>query len=155
MKPTKWQYLFAQQWPSQVVLLGGPILFAAGVVRSINPTSNDLKDWSSFTWLLATILISLSLGWFFALIAGGCTLGPFYEYRGNKNGAPFEIGDRVRILAGPHRDRIALVYALWQHGSVRLEIGDNEREELNDIFVPHQILKIQDSEAETSPLGMP
>ncbi|HEY4760490.1 MAG TPA: KOW motif-containing protein, partial [Thermoguttaceae bacterium] len=81
-----------------------------------------------------------------ALLCGWFILSPIYYDRGLKNGAPFREGDMVRILVGPHRDRIVKVYAMWQGNTVRVELGDKEKREFKDIFSPAQLLREENAE---------
>lgn len=50
-------------------------------------------------------------------------------------GAPFRTGDTVTILKGKHRGKTTKVYETWGGERVRLELGDNEKASLTDIYL--------------------
>ena len=141
MKPTSVQYLFAQDWPLKVWRTVIPLLCVAAVVTACEPTPTLFTEWESALWFGCALLLALPLGWFAAILVGWFVLGPLYYGRGLDNGAPFQPGDRVRILVGPHRDRIACVYARWQGDSVRVGLGEKEKEDWRDVFCSTQLLR--------------
>ena len=57
----------------------------------------------------------------------------------------------VQILSGPHKGRIARIYSTWQRGTVRVELGEEEKEKFKDIFGPAQLL--MEKKAEPTPSG--
>jgi len=91
-----------------------------------------------FVFVLAT-LAAVPLG----MIFGGVLLCPFVHVIGSKiNGAPFREGDRVRILVGPHRDRIASVYAVWkERNQVRVALDEQAYKDVKDVFGLTQVCR--------------
>ncbi len=66
------------------------------------------------------------------------------------NGAPFHIGDRVQILTGSHRGKIESVYEIWKdHKEVRLDLGQQAKNEVKDVFSFLQIRRIMSDSKET------
>lgn len=146
MKPNKLQYLFAQSDPMKVCLTAGPILCAVYVLRAIEPSLDMMKDFMTILLLVGVVLLSLPLGWFGAILILAFLFGPIYYDQGLRNGAPFHPGDHVRILAGPHRDRIVRVYSYWQGDSVRVELGEEEKNNYSDVFSPYQLMREEDAD---------
>ncbi len=60
-------------------------------------------------------------------------------------GAPFAVGDKVMILRGPRKRKIAEVYEVWDsRGQVRLRLSDEEREAVADVFSCCEVFKIKE-----------
>src|SRR5688572_851606 len=123
MRPTIGQYLFAHQWPIRAALLGGTfgmmVWTAAALVPVLEPGA-----WA-VVWCAFLIVVSGLLGLLASLVASAVFLPPLYQVRGLLNGAPYAVGDHVRVLVGPHRGRVARVYEVWaDRAQVRVELGD-------------------------------
>jgi hypothetical protein len=103
-----------------------------------------LRDWKIILRLTLAIGLALLVGELLAAVVV-CFL---YDARGCINGGPFQPGDRVRILAGPHRDRVTRVYVWWMCGSLRVELGEEEKASNRDIFTACQLLREEDPTTE-------
>ena len=142
MIPTRAQLFFASPWFDRVWFgsfgLLGTLVVGGIVLGFMNPfsTSHDLLE---FTFLIG-------LGGLLGLVLGafpGCLfLVPILMGREMKNGGPFKVGDEVQILSGPHSGRVASIYTIQELGP-RVQLGPKEREELNDVFAPTQLLLIE------------
>jgi hypothetical protein len=142
MKPTRLHYFFASDFPPNLV--GGALLWwlVAVVVRMIYRFAiSPLRDWMEFMWLIIMILIVFPAGACGILLFLLFFVAPIYHWRAAKNGAPFRPGDRVRILVGPYRDRVAQVYAEWRYNQVRVDLGELEKALHRDHFAPYQLLR--------------
>jgi len=70
------------------------------------------------------------------------------------NGAPLKIGDRVLILAGPHKGNTAEVYEItvgqggWE--LARLDLGQERKERFRDIFEEYSVLKVKKEEPDSA-----
>ena len=65
-----------------------------------------------------------------------------YEYGARLNGAPFSVGDRVRILVGPHRDRVVEIYELWDERlQVRVNLDPESKDKVKDVFSYNEICR--------------
>ena len=151
MEPTRTQYFFATgRWIQAVFLpicIGVPLLTVAIVVRGLAPTLEPLSEAWNLLRLLVWIVTSLVLGVLSSLVI--CLmvrlmLEPIVHIRERINGAPFREGDSVRILSKPHRDRVVRVYASWEGSSVRVDLGQDERDKRKDIFYPWELLRVSD-----------
>ena len=144
--PSRAQYFFARVWLLNAWLLGVSLISVVVAIRISGFTMAALRDWSSFLWLVGIILISGLLGFFLAFLSGWFIFGPLYFDRGRKNGAPFTVGDRVHILVGVHRDAVVRVYEVWEsRNQVRVELGDQEKKSVTDVFSYYQICREHDA----------
>lgn len=76
---------------------------------------------------------------------------PFYKYANRTHGAPFQSGDWVRILRGPHKNKVVSVYEVWnERYQVRVDLGGKEKEDFTDIFSFLQVQRVQVSEQVTT-----
>jgi len=90
-------------------------------------------------WFLVTMLVSLPLGW----MLGALCVWPFVAVVASKlNGAPFQEGDAVRVLAGPHRDRVLEVYTIWhERHQVRAWLDEEHKKDVTDVFNYHEVCR--------------
>ena len=124
-----------------LLFVGAPVCLAYVVAGLLANVYQPLSDIWNLVRLAFFVIVALLLGFLLALVAGSCLAGifwpllrPFFKARDIKNGAPFHVGDRVRILAGRHKDRVVRVYSDWRDDSVRVELGEKEKEKFTDIF---------------------
>jgi len=141
MTPSRAHYFFAKHWPVRLWMAAIGLASGLAALLACAPGAEVLKDWAAFRAIALVVAMAMFLGWCVAILAGWFVLGPIYYDRAVKNGAPFQVGDRVRVLVGPYRDRVSRVYALWQANTVRVELGEREKEKLRDIFSPNQLLR--------------
>lgn len=72
---------------------------------------------------------------------------PFYKLAAKMHGAPYQSGDWVRILRGPHRNRVVRVYEVWsERNEVRVELGEKEREDVKDVFGYLSVRRVREGE---------
>ena len=145
MTPAKVQYFFARDWPAKLWFAVVPLAITL-VVGSLEPNAAWLNSHPALHWLFAALF-----GCLVALVAGWVVLGAMYHDRLRKNGGPFNVGDMVQILAGPHRGRIARVYSLWQGDTVRVDLGEEEKTKIRDVFCGTKLLKISRAEVPEHP----
>jgi len=141
------QSFYAKDWPWKLVhasIFMAVVIFA--VVASWKVAFIDLKGFFLFVII---VLLSLPLGYFTGTLFTACFFGPLYTARGDVNGSPFAVGDMVQILSGPHKGRVVRIYSKWQGNSVRVELGEQEKETFGDVFSPHKL--IREKNAEPSP----
>lgn len=53
----------------------------------------------------------------------------------------YVLGDRVRILAGKHRGKVARVNDTGQHDTLRVELGDTEKAQYADFFSAYELVR--------------
>jgi hypothetical protein len=142
MTPSRAQYFFARLWLVHTWSAGVTLLCVIAAVRASGVTTSSLREWPLVLWLLGIVLVSALIGWFAALLFGWFLFGPLYFARGQKNGAPFRVGDRVHILVGAHRDAVVSVYEVWEsRNQVRVELGDDEKKKVRDVFSYYEICR--------------
>lgn len=100
---------------------------------------------------LANYIPSIMLGGiigFFATPVGLIPLCPFFRLLEKLNGAPFQVGDQVMILRGPHHGKIAEIYEIWEsRNQVRLDLGPAEKCAVTDCFCYMEICRVLDDSA--------
>lgn len=138
-------YFYAHDWPMKLWFIGIPLLFPLGVIFICKPTLALFSEWRYMLHFGIALIVSIPLGFFVGLIIGWPVLGSLYHDRCLKNGGPFHEGDIVRILVGPHKGRVVRVYSTWRWDTVRVELGDSEKETSRDIFSQTQLLREDDS----------
>jgi len=134
--------LIADDWPSKLLLsaaLGAAIWFLVSAT-SLHP--RHLRDWPlvigfvslSCAMILTALLITLVASWIFLM--------PLYRHQARLNGAPFKVGDSVRVLTGPAKGRNSQIYSLWQGHRFRVDLGEGAKERFADIFAAYQVERV-------------
>ena len=111
----------------------GTALFSVvAVIWHCPPTLALLGNAEYMCPLIVSLLAAAPLGW----ILGAIFLWPVFFAVGSKvNGAPFEEGDLVRILVGPHRGEVVRVYEVWEErNQVCVDLGGRAKTEATDVF---------------------
>jgi hypothetical protein len=143
LKPTRWQRLIASNvLPKCWIYLLVPVATLAVSLTSIGSlsfASNDL--WATGLVLLVTVL-SLLVGFWIGIITVWFVFGPILYHQGFLNGGPFQAGDVVQVISGPHRDQIGRIDSAWQHETWRVDLGEEARENYSDIFADYQLLRV-------------
>jgi hypothetical protein len=136
------QYLFAKDWPLKVYFAVVAILGVWVAVVTCHPSVAMFRDWLYLLLFIVSIVVAPVLFCFLSLPCACMVLGPLYYFRARLNGAPFRVGDRVRILVGPHRDRIVQVYDVWgERRQVRVDLDAQTEKDVTDVFSFTQICR--------------
>jgi hypothetical protein len=129
------QRFFADNWPLRLWMGIVPFAVPATVCWYVAPLPWLLSHWLNPVVFAGVLLLAWGVGCVAAIIPGLLLLGPLYYIQGLRNGAPYRVGDHVRVLACRHRGRVVRVYDLWkERNQVRVELGDEERERVTDVF---------------------
>jgi hypothetical protein len=133
MTPTRAQIFYARNWPLRLWISIVPVVLGTIFARTYGLKLHMVREpraWGplALCWLLG-LLVSALTGWFI--------LGPMYYARGITNGAPYQAGDEVLILAGRNRGRIVRVAEV-------LEARDQVRVEGGDLYGHAQVCRAQD-----------
>lgn len=142
MEPTRWQRFFASGWPEFLWVVGGALI---GVVVGLNSTEfrpGILLEWPTNVWIGLVILLSAITGFYLAVFPGMLIILPLFLERNRINGAPFEVGDCVQIIRGKYAGLITIVYSKWQGDGVRVDLGEEAKDSLEDIFGPSQLMRV-------------
>lgn len=157
MEPSRIHYLFAEEWPALIWLGSGCVI---GMVRAAvlcQPTPGLLGDGWGVLAFLAALILGFLVGYLGAVLLGMVVLGFLYCDRGVRNGEPFRKGDVVRILVGPHRDRIVRVLDAFNIADyagahrIRVELGEDVGQEDEDLFRSYQVLLVERGKPEPVP----
>lgn len=138
--PTKIHYFFAQNWPLKIwrsvcilaaMTIAACDLFITGFWLNIY----------TFLFSIGLILLAGLVGFCVSLIFS-FIITPIYYLGAKLNGAPFHENDEVQILVGPHKSEVAKIYEIWpDRRQVRLDLGENEKKTVNDVFAYTEIFK--------------
>ena len=142
------QYVFAYDIPGKLCLVGFPtvVLVWSFVISDI--CFGNIRDLSALGLGLLICVISIPLGLVFAALFICIFLSPFYLAMVKRNGGPFRKGDKVYIIAGRHKGEIREVYSCGQGLTVRLMIGEEERETFEDIYQSFSLMKGEQADLE-------
>jgi hypothetical protein len=91
-------------------------------------------------------ILAISVAYGLGALLGVLILGRlFYPVVRWLAGAPFAVGDRVMILRGPRKRKIAEVYELWDsRGEVRLRLSDEECLAVADVFSCYEVMRVME-----------
>jgi hypothetical protein len=143
MKPSLIQQVFAKDWPLKTYF-GLAVLLGLWLGVSISKESGAvMSNWKDVLLLVVIpILVSPVLAFFISLPCAAMFVYPLYYMRARLNGAPFSIGDRVRILVGRHSGGIVEIYAVWEERrQVRVKLDTQAKEEVTDVFSFTQVCR--------------
>ena len=140
------QSMFARDWPLLGYYAIAGILGVVAVIIVCQPSTATFSDGYSLLTFAVALLGAPVLGILVSLPFVPAVIGPLYHLRGRLNGAPYSVGDRVRILAGPYSGRVVRVYEVWsERNQVRVELGDQTKIELADVFSCIQVCRVSGS----------
>lgn len=120
-----------------------PVVGAFGITSLAIESVDNLKNLSMIGWAILVFILTLPFLFLVGSIFIAGFLSPFYKLNEKLNGGPFDEGDEVIVLAGKHKGKITRVYSKWQGMSVRIELGETEKENFKDVFPPSNLLKIE------------
>jgi hypothetical protein len=141
MRPTKFQYFVAQHWPRNYLLGGVTSLLVFVVVEQCNVPAAIFGGWRDLPWLIVVLVLVIPTCYFCAVLGTGFLLSPFYGWWERCNGAPFQPGDYVRILVGPHRDRVCRVVGNYLWNCVQVDFEAAESKNFQNVFMPYEVLR--------------
>jgi hypothetical protein len=94
-----------------------------------------LGHWRNAAEFAGALVLAWLVGRFVAILVGWFILGPLYFGQALRNGAPFRVGESVRLLAGSHTGRVVRIYDVWaERSQVRVELGELARNRVEDVF---------------------
>ena len=104
-------------------------------VSNCQPGWNSFKDWTYCLWFIVSVVVAPMLFCVVSIFFGFVTIYPLYHLAGRLAGAPFQVGDHVRILVGPHRGKVVEVSEVrGELSEIRVELGKEAWEANKDIF---------------------
>ena len=91
---------------------------------------------------MLAIAAAYPLGALLGILVLGRLLYPLVSWLA---GAPFTVGDRVMILRGPRKRKVAEVYEVWEsRGQVRLHLSNEESDDVADVFSENEVVRIKE-----------
>jgi hypothetical protein len=147
MKPSKVHYFFAEEKPVKLWMRNGQLVGVFLSARACHPTLELFGEWSGSLRFIAVLVLGWLLGHCAACLIGWFVLGPLYFDRSCDNGEPFQQGDLVHILVGPHRDRVVPVRKAWNIGDYagghRVSVDlDEVWTDGEEVFPSYQVLLV-------------
>jgi hypothetical protein len=140
------QRLIAGDWPARLWFGVVPLVVPAGLYWYIGPLPWVLSHWLNAVLFTGLLTLAWCLGWFAAVIPGWLLLGPLYHFQGLRNGAPYRVGENVRVLVGRQRGRVAPVYEVCaERDRVRVDLGREARERAEDVFSYSEVCRTPDT----------
>lgn len=153
LEPTASQKFFASQWPD-IVWFGGSAILGSVTALWLAGSGTVLvpDSFAGVVWFTIVASLGFATGFCLAAFPGCFVYGPTIYDRSLKNGAPFRIGDKVRIIGGKNDGLVRTVYANWQGDSVRVELDDAAAQDLSDVYHPTQLLRVSGSQNTDEPI---
>src|SRR5688572_26025999 len=133
----------AEDWPQRIWYSLAAAACLAYLLSHVWSDWRTLTSWKPLLVFLGLAVASFIVAWGAAVVLAPVVIAPIYLFQASRNGAPFQPGDEVRILAGPAKGRIVRVYSRWQGNSVRVDLSDAARESLKDIYGAHQLQRVE------------
>lgn len=134
--------LIADGWPTRLLLsalLAAALWFLISA-KSLQP--HHLSEWRLVIGFVALSGAVLLMGLLAAIVLSALFLLPIYRHQAWLNGAPFKVGDFVRVLSGPAKGRTARIYSYWQGETFRIDLDAAAKEQFKDIFGAHQLERV-------------
>ena len=102
-----------------------------------------MDDWTTIPLLVESYAGASGLGFFLFLLFFGWLVIHFAR---RINGAPYQVGEHVAVLAGPYAGRISTIYEICQgqggQSLPRVELGEEARKKHHDLFDEHRLLRM-------------
>ena len=140
MNPRFYHY-WGAHLTSIVCQTGGVVLVSVVSVACADLFTESSGLLSVLKGMLA-IAASYPLGALLGILVPGRLFYPLVSWLA---GAPFSVGDRVMILRGPRKRRVAEVYEVWEsRGQVRLSLSKEESGDVADVFSENEVYRIKE-----------
>ena len=152
MAPTRLQYIVAKDLPGRILSLLAVIAGVAVAIIAGKPSRQAFADWNYCLLFFLSVLIAPVLFFMLSVPLDLILFGSIYAKVERLNGAPFQVGERVRILRGPHRDRVARIYATWDsRRQVRVDLGIDSNLAVTDVFSYTQVSRETKAQPDARP----
>lgn len=144
MAGTRWQRFVANNGPGRLWLIAGA---AGGCIWAFSETRevfNPPVSGIAVLCMIVSVVVAAGVGFFVACILGAALpiLWGVYWLQIRLNGGPFQAGDRVTVLVGPHAGASATIREVWQNtNTVRVVVDDAAAADGSDIFGHHQLIR--------------
>jgi len=132
MRPAAWRYLFAHVFA--IVTCTSAVLVACfGGLIALIPLAEQ-PSLGAVIRVPFVVTVAAALGWMFGFLALAFIGPAIYHFVLWINCRPYQAGDCVQVLAGPHRGRVARIYEIWEErGQYRVELGEQAARDIEDV----------------------
>jgi len=147
-KPSLVQKFFAQEWSFWFIGYSIGAVVAIVMVKAACPISlRLLGNWEFMMWYIVAILAAtLPLGFVCTLFPGSILWYMLKEYVGRLNGAPYQVGDHIQIIAGKHAEAVTTVceQSVGQDGGIVLLVKLDEEAErkFTHAFESREVMRV-------------
>lgn len=142
MKPSPIHYVFAYDLPVKGYLACWAVFGVAVVISECQPAKVMFTDWIYCALFVISLVLAPFLFAFLSLPVAFIFLIPIYYLGDRLAGAPFRVGDHVRILVGPYRHRVVEIYDVWNsRRQIRVRLNPELEREARDVFSFTQVLR--------------
>ncbi len=134
----------ADNWPVRLWFWIVPLAAPLAAWWYAAPLPWLLGHWLNVVLFAGILALAWVTGWLAAIIPCWFIFGPIYFGQARDNGAPYRIGDQVRVLVtGRHRGQVARVRDVWEcRGQVRLDLGEEAAKRWEDVFSDYEVYRI-------------
>ena len=106
-------------------------------------TDFNALPWYQMVYLLIVCpIVLVGISYFGGFLIGIMVFPIFYDLMTKINGGPFKIGDTVKILTNKCNGKIGTIYSLWQGAEFRVFIGNDYKDNHDDIFDAEMVLLV-------------
>lgn len=142
------QRVIASDLPVNLCLIVGQALGFTLVVRWLQPNLELLRD----PWYVVQFLFSLFamavLSFMGSLMATSILFGSLLDNQERRNGGPFEVGARVRIVAGRNAGKLGTVANYGQGRTVCVKIDGSDSDAVGSVYSHYQLLRENSDESD-------
>jgi hypothetical protein len=137
MRPSGIHYIAACAF--MIATWGSSVAFTCLLIWHSIPSFTALRCVVVLGLLVLGTMVAIPFGW----ILGALFVAPILcRIAAKIQGAPFNEGDSVRILIGPHRDTVTSIYQIWhERGQVRVELGEQASDAVEDVFCSFEVCR--------------
>ncbi len=142
MRPTRAQRLVARNLPGTLLLWTGTIAISGCLALALLPfLLFEPGAWSILRFAFM-LIVAVPLAFLVSLVAASIVIPPMYHWRGRLNGAPYAVGDHVRILAGSYLGRVVRVlHPRPESDAVIVVLGEQDGEPITEYLGTFQVCR--------------
>lgn len=152
MKPSPHRYVLAHT--AEISMGLGVIGALAIMLVALHSQGVLIPQFGVIIWVLLASLPVAGIGYVVGLIFIWHMMLSHVAAR--LQGWPFAVGEKVRILSGPHKYTVTTIYAVWsERGQVRVELAPEAREKVEDVYCAVAVCRARKTEPCSAPNGGP
>ncbi len=145
------QRVIASNLPVNLCLLVGQVVGFTLLFQLLEPNLESLRDPWFITLAVFSLFATVVLSFFGATIVGLVVFGSLMDDQERRNGGPFDVGDRVQIVAGRHAGQIGTVARHGQGRTVCVKISSLDTDTDVGVYSHYQLLREQSDEPNVGP----